>query len=205
MHPGYSTRMFDVHYQSPSISYFGEQTEMGSTMGTMKQKRRKKQTRLWAEFQQQHQLSDEDVGLLRQTRYPLDKLTEKLSDGIFASDTPLPERIREVHRQWQEKLQARQAAVQAGLIEPNRKKKAQLTHDPAWANAKKVCRLNTEDIRMAKELGLSPRALMKNVSSPTQQWKAPVKFWIRDLYEKRQQKAARKKVQRSAVSAESLV
>ncbi|MEW6159372.1 MAG: hypothetical protein AB1813_18250 [Verrucomicrobiota bacterium] len=49
-------------------------------------------------------------------------------------------------------------------------------HDPQWANAKKVCRLNMEDIQMAKELGLSPKTRMKNQPSPPQQWKLPVKF-----------------------------
>ena len=58
-------------------------------------------------------------------------------------------------------------------------------YDPRWAKAKTVCRLNMEDIRLAKELGLSPKTLMKNNSSPTQRWKLPVKFWIRELYEKR--------------------
>ena len=38
---------------------------------------------------------------------------------------------------------------------------------------------------MAKELGLKPRILIKNIPSKNQQWKAPVKYWIRDLYEKR--------------------
>lgn len=175
------------------------QSRLLNIMGTMKQRRRKTLARMWAEFQQQHQLSEEDVGLLRQTGYPLEKLAEKLSDEVFDSDTPLPRRIREVHRQWQEKLKARRTAVEAGLIEPKKKKnKAKLKHDPAWAKAKQVCRLNMEDIRMAKELGLSPRALMKNVPSPTQQWKAPVKIWIRELYEKRQRKAASKNGQRDA-------
>lgn len=58
-------------------------------------------------------------------------------------------------------------------------------YDPQWAKAKTVCRLNMEDIRMAKELGLSPKSLMKNNPSPTQRWKLPVKDWIRELYEKR--------------------
>jgi len=58
-------------------------------------------------------------------------------------------------------------------------------HDPEWAKAKKVCRLNMEDIRKAKELGLSPKALMKNVPSPSQKWKLPVKLWIAELHEKR--------------------
>ena len=58
-------------------------------------------------------------------------------------------------------------------------------HDPQWAKAKKVCRLNMEDIRMAKEIGMSPKSLMKNNPSPAQRWKLPVKNWIRELHEKR--------------------
>jgi hypothetical protein len=58
-------------------------------------------------------------------------------------------------------------------------------HDLQWAKAKHVCRLNMEDIRMAKELGMSPRGLIKNRSSPSQSWKLPVKEWIHELYEKR--------------------
>jgi hypothetical protein len=157
---------------------------------------------MWAEFQQQHQLSDEDIELLRQTGYPLEKLTEKLSDAAFDNGAPMQVRIQQVHRQWQENLKARRVAVEAGLVEPKKKRKAKLKHDPAWAKAKKVCQLNMEDVRMAKELGLSPRALMKNVPSPSQQWKAPVKIWIRDLYEKRKQKAARKEAERSTASGE---
>ncbi len=38
---------------------------------------------------------------------------------------------------------------------------------------------------MAKELGLSPRSLIKNIPSPKQQWKAPVKEWVRDIYQRR--------------------
>ncbi len=62
-----------------------------------------------------------------------------------------------------------------------------------WAEAQRRCRLWDEAVRMAKELGLSPRSLIKNIPSPTQQWKAPVEDWVRDLYEKRQRKTARKK------------
>lgn len=32
-----------------------------------------------------------------------------------------------------------------------------------WAEAKKKCRLNEEDIRMAKEMGLNPKSLIKNI------------------------------------------
>ena len=36
---------------------------------------------------------------------------------------------------------------------------------------------------MAKELGLNPRSLIKNIPSPEQRWKLPVKQWIRTLYD----------------------
>ena len=58
-------------------------------------------------------------------------------------------------------------------------------YDPQWAKAKNVCRLNMEDIRLAKELGISPGSLMKNKPSPSQSWKQPVKEWIHELYGKR--------------------
>ena len=35
---------------------------------------------------------------------------------------------------------------------------------------------------MARELGFRPKSLIKNIPSPSQQWKAPVKDWIRSLY-----------------------
>ena len=38
---------------------------------------------------------------------------------------------------------------------------------------------------MARELGLNPRSLIKNIPSPDQQWKLPVKQWIHELYEKK--------------------
>ena len=57
-------------------------------------------------------------------------------------------------------------------------------YDPQWAKAKNVCRLDVEDIRMAKALGLSPKGLIKNNPSPKQRWKLPVKYWIRELHEK---------------------
>ena len=63
--------------------------------------------------------------------------------------------------------------------------KKSFEHDPKWAKAKKLCRLNMEDIRMAKELGIGPKSLMKNIPGPSQQWKLPVKLWIRELHEER--------------------
>lgn len=38
---------------------------------------------------------------------------------------------------------------------------------------------------MAKELGFSPKTLMKNQPSPSQHWKLPVKLWIRELHAQR--------------------
>ncbi|MFD2617746.1 hypothetical protein [Terrilactibacillus laevilacticus] len=55
----------------------------------------------------------------------------------------------------------------------------------AWTEAKKRCHLNETDIQMAKELGMTAKSLIKNIPTPNQQWKAPVKVWIRDLYEER--------------------
>lgn len=62
-----------------------------------------------------------------------------------------------------------------------------------WVEAQRRCRLSDEAVRMAKEMGLSPRSLIKNIPAPTQQWKAPVEEWVRGIYEKRHRKALRKK------------
>ena len=62
-----------------------------------------------------------------------------------------------------------------------------------WTEAQRRCRLSGEAVRMAKELGIGPRSLIKNIPAPTQQWKAPVEDWVRDRYEKRQTTAAGKK------------
>lgn len=61
-----------------------------------------------------------------------------------------------------------------------------------WAEAQRRCRLSDEAVRMAKELGLSPRSLIKNIPSPKQQWKAPVEDWVRQIYEKRRGAASRR-------------
>jgi len=38
---------------------------------------------------------------------------------------------------------------------------------------------------MAQRLGFKPKSLIKNIPSPKDRWKQPVKYWIRELYEKR--------------------
>ncbi len=64
--------------------------------------------------------------------------------------------------------------------------------DAMWAEAKKKCRLNNEDIALAKRLGLNPRSLIKNVPNKSEPWKAPVKVWLREIEAKRQKKAVQK-------------
>lgn len=63
-----------------------------------------------------------------------------------------------------------------------------------WKDAKNKCKLNAETLRMAKEMGLNPRSLIKNIPNKNQQWKAPVNIWIQDMYEERQAKALKKKI-----------
>ena len=55
----------------------------------------------------------------------------------------------------------------------------------AWDDAQRRCRLSDEAIAMAKELGMSPRSLIKNTPNRSERWKAPVEDWVRDLHERR--------------------
>ena len=61
-----------------------------------------------------------------------------------------------------------------------------------WDEAKKKCRVGEEEIRMAKEMGLNPKSLIKNIPNKKEMWKAPVKDWIRDMYEDRKRKSEQK-------------
>jgi len=76
------------------------------------------------------------------------------------------------------------------------KKKPKSKKDALWIEAKRRCRLSAEDMRMAKEMGLNPRSLIKNIPSKSQPWKSPVRVWIRRMYEKRRAKAAVKRDRR---------
>src|SRR4029453_16824888 len=51
-----------------------------------------------------------------------------------------------------------------------------------WAKAQRRCRLSDEALRMAKELGLNPMSLIKNIPSPKQQWKVSVEEGVREMY-----------------------
>lgn len=65
--------------------------------------------------------------------------------------------------------------------------------DEMWQEAKRKCRLNSEDIALAKRLGLNPRSLIKNIPNKSEPWKAPVKDWLHEIDAKRQKKAAQKR------------
>ncbi|OGF46791.1 MAG: hypothetical protein A2452_03705 [Candidatus Firestonebacteria bacterium RIFOXYC2_FULL_39_67] len=62
----------------------------------------------------------------------------------------------------------------------NNKKK-----DELWQEAYRKCRLSARHIQMAKEMGLNPLSLIKNIPNPKDQWKLPVRDWIEEIYEKR--------------------
>jgi hypothetical protein len=68
--------------------------------------------------------------------------------------------------------------------------------DELWAEAKRKCRLNTEDIALAKRLGLNPRSLIKNIPNKSELWKAPVKDWLHEIDAKRRKKSEQKQRRR---------
>jgi hypothetical protein len=72
--------------------------------------------------------------------------------------------------------------------------------DELWKKAKAKCRLNAEEIEIAMRLNINPKSLMKNVPSPSQQWKAPVGVWLREL-EAKQLKKSEQKQRRKAKAA----
>jgi hypothetical protein len=73
--------------------------------------------------------------------------------------------------------------------------------EEAWQEAKRKCRLNAEDIALAKRLGLNPRSLIKNIPNKNELWKAPIKEWLRDIEEKRLKKSQEKKRRREKAKA----
>ncbi len=54
-----------------------------------------------------------------------------------------------------------------------------------WAEAKRRARLSAEEVQMAKELGMGPKSVIKNIPNRSERWKEPVGEWIRKLYRKR--------------------
>lgn len=66
-----------------------------------------------------------------------------------------------------------------------------------WLEVKRKCHLNDNEISMAKELGLNPVKLIKNIPSKSQPWKLPVKEWLHEIYEKHQTKIEKRKARRA--------
>ena len=80
--------------------------------------------------------------------------------------------------------------------------------DELWQEAKRKCRLNAEDLALAKRLGLNPRSLIKNIPNKSEPWKAPVNVWLHEIDAKRQKKSEQKrkrkeKLERVAESAKT--
>jgi hypothetical protein len=69
-----------------------------------------------------------------------------------------------------------------------------------WQEAKRRCRLNAEDVNLAKRLGLNPKSLIKNIPNKSEPWKAPVSVWLREIDEKRKKKTdlKRRRAERNA-------
>ena len=49
-----------------------------------------------------------------------------------------------------------------------------------------------------KEMGLNPKSLVKNIPSKKEMWKASVKDWIHDMYDKRQRKSQQRAKRKAA-------
>jgi|GEM_PF-3135851 len=65
------------------------------------------------------------------------------------------------------------------------KRKRNQKKQAAWDEAARRCRLSAEDVLMAKELGIGPASLIKNIPSRSQQWKQQVRDWISERYGKK--------------------
>ena len=71
-----------------------------------------------------------------------------------------------------------------------------------WQEAKLKCRLNNDDIALAKRLGLNPRSLIKNIPNKSEPWKAPVKDWLHEIDENRRKKAELKQRRKEKAETE---
>ena len=75
--------------------------------------------------------------------------------------------------------------------------------DELWQEAKRKCRLNADDIALAKCLGLNPHSLMKNIPNKSEPWKAPVSVWLHEIDDKRKKKSEQKQRRREKAKSES--
>jgi hypothetical protein len=70
------------------------------------------------------------------------------------------------------------------IVEGGMPTKRRAHDEEAWSNAKKICRLNTRQVEMARRLGMNPKKLPGLRPSPQQRWKLPVGEFIEDRYRK---------------------
>lgn len=71
--------------------------------------------------------------------------------------------------------------------------------DDLWQDAKQKCRLNTEDLQLAKDLVLNPKSLIKNIPSKSEPWKASVSVWLHAMDDKRKKKSAQKQKRKEKI------
>lgn len=74
-------------------------------------------------------------------------------------------------------------------------------NDDAWAKAKRLCRLSADDVRMARELNMNPRKLIKNRPNKSEPWKDPVHDWILRLHDRHMRKLARRQARKRQATA----
>ena len=48
-----------------------------------------------------------------------------------------------------------------------------------WKDARRICKINSKDIELAKSLNLTPQKLIAHAPNPKQKWKVSVKEYIR--------------------------
>ncbi len=52
----------------------------------------------------------------------------------------------------------------------------------SWPDVSRLCRLNRDEIEMARNLGFGPDTLIRARPGPKERWKLPVKEWVCELY-----------------------
>ena len=73
--------------------------------------------------------------------------------------------------------------------------------DEMWKKAKAKCRLSTEEIELAKKLGMNPQSLLKNAPNKSEPWKAPIGDWLREIDATRRKKAEQKQRRKAKTAA----
>ena len=65
------------------------------------------------------------------------------------------------------------------------KKRTGAAAEQVWAEAQRRHRLSSQQVRMARELGLNPRKLGKIDNHGQERWKVPLPQFIEDLHARR--------------------